>query len=140
MPPLSPIIIVDDDKDDQDLIRQVCERLNIKNNLIVFENGEDVYNYLLTSTEQPFLILCDINMPMIDGLHLRRRIEQDEVLKRKAIPFVFLTTSASKRQVNEAYSMTIQGFFEKGDSFEKLTRRMELIMEYWKDCKHPNSV
>jgi CheY-like chemotaxis protein len=136
---LAPIIIVDDDPDDQDMIKEVCTILEIQNKLIWFSDGQQVLDYLIKTTEHPFLILCDVNMPIIDGLKLRKIINDDETLRNKAIPFVFLSTTANQPQVNSAYKMTVQGFFEKGNDFEKLKRKIELIFEYWKECKHPNS-
>ena len=136
---LAPIIIVDDDPDDQEMIKEVCSILKIKNMLLWFDNGRQVLDYLQKTTEQPFLILCDVNMPLMDGLELRKIINNDEVLRNKAIPFVFLSTSANRQQVNYAYKMTVQGFFEKGHDFENLKKKIELIFEYWKECKHPNS-
>lgn len=135
----APIVIVDDDPDDQEIIRDVCAALNIQNKILWFHNGQQVLDYLVSANEQPFLILCDVNMPVMDGLTLRRIVSENEELRKKAIPFVFLSTTASQRQVNDAYSMTVQGFFEKGHQFEKLKRRIELIFEYWSECKHPNS-
>jgi CheY-like chemotaxis protein len=46
------------------------------------------------SDEQPFLILYDINMPCMNGLELRRALAGDARLKKKSIPFIFLTTIA----------------------------------------------
>jgi CheY-like chemotaxis protein len=136
---LAPIVIVDDDPDDQDMIKEVCTMLEIKNKLVWFSDGQQVLDYLIVATEQPFLILCDVNMPKIDGLTLRKIINDDVSLRDKAIPFVFLSTTANQVQVNSAYKMTVQGFFEKGNDFERLKRKIELIFEYWNECKHPNS-
>ena len=133
-----PILVVDDDSEDQELIREVCGKLHITNHLLFFRDGQEVLTYLRTEAEQPFLILCDVNMPVIGGLELRKIISDDEELRPKAIPFVFLSTSARQRDVNTAYSMTVQGFFEKGCDFEKLRHRLYVIFEYWKECKHPN--
>jgi len=138
MSKLGPILIVDDTSEDQDLIREVCSRLHINNRLLFFDDGKEVLDYLREEREQPFLILCDINMPGVGGLELRKLINNDDRLRPKAIPFVFLSTCALQSEVNTAYSMTVQGFFEKGSDFEKLRHRLYLIFEYWKECKHPN--
>jgi CheY-like chemotaxis protein len=78
-----------------------------------------------------------MNMPRMSGLELRRRINEDEILRRKSIPFVFFTTAASKQQVEEAYDLTVQGFFIKEPSFIETQRTFKLILEYWDKCKHP---
>jgi len=135
-----PIVIVDDDPDDLGLIQEVCRLLKIPNRILLFDDPENVLNYLSQENDHPFLILCDINMPKINGLQLREIIANDEMLNAKAIPFVFLSTSASQEQVDIAYRLTVQGYFEKGTSFEKLRHKIHLILEYWKECMHPQSM
>jgi CheY-like chemotaxis protein len=134
-----PIIIVEDDLDDQQLIQEVYASLKIGHKLLCFANGKEVLDYLQSGHDNPFLIICDINMPEMGGIRLREIINKDDRLRKKSIPFVFLSTTADQSEVNQAYDMTVQGFFEKGNNYEKLKRRLEIIFEYWKECVHPNS-
>lgn len=133
----APILIIDDDLDDKDLIRHVCRDLRIENELLFFDDGTDALAYMKTASRQPFLIVCDINMPTMNGLELRKILESEPMLKEKAIPFIFLSTSAQERDINEAYKLNIHGYFEKGNDFEKFRRRLKLIFDYWTECKHP---
>lgn len=133
-----PILSIEDDVDDQFLIRQVIRDLGVSNDLIFFNNGQEALAYLEAMTEQPFLILCDINMPLMDGIELRERICADEKLERKSIPFVFLTTTADKKMVRDAYDATVQGFFQKAVSYDGLRQQLQLIITYWQACLHPN--
>jgi CheY-like chemotaxis protein len=135
-----PIIIVDDDMDDHFIFREIALKLKLNNELIFFRNGAEVLPYLLTTAQKPFIIFCDMNMPNMDGLELRRRINDDEFLRKKSIPFVFFTTAASKQQVQKAYDLTVQGFFLKETSFIETEKTFQLIINYWRKCKHPNSV
>jgi CheY-like chemotaxis protein len=135
-----PIIIVDDDMDDHFIFREIALKLKLNNELIFFRNGAEVLPYLRTTTQKPFIIFCDMNMPNMDGLELRRRINDDEFLRKKSIPFVFFTTAASKQQVQKAYDLTVQGFFLKESSFIETEKTFQLIIDYWRKCKHPNSV
>ncbi len=135
-----PIIIVDDDTDDRLVIREVVARLAIRNELREFPNGMGVLKYLRTTREKPFIILCDINMPVMDGLALRKEINNDEFLRSKSIPFVFLTTAANPMQIRKAYDMTVQGFFIKDATFDEMEGTLRCILDYWDQCKHPNSV
>ena len=133
-----PIILIDDDEDDQFLIKNVLEELQVPNELIIFENGLEALHYLQETSDQPFLIFCDVNMPVMNGLELRNRIDQNEYLKRKAIPFVFVSTSGASEIVKIAYEATIQGFFKKESSFIEYKRQIKLILDYWQCCLHPN--
>jgi CheY-like chemotaxis protein len=134
-----PIVVVEDDPDDQELLKYICKSLDIKNELLFFDNGIDAYNYLTTTTAKTFIILCDINLPMIDGIELRDKIEKNEELKRKSIPFVFMSTAATKSQVEKAYLLAVQGFFLKAMSFKEFERKLRIIFEYWQECITPNT-
>lgn len=134
-----PIISIEDDVDDQYLIKSVIDELGISNKLIFFGNGLDALLYLETTKEQPFIIICDINMPVMNGLELRQRIEANEYLKQKSIPFVFLSTADNPRYIRTAYDLTIQGFFKKDNSFHDLKQRIKTIFDYWQSCLHPNN-
>lgn len=111
----------------------------INHELLCFSNGQEALDFLRTTELKPFLILTDINMPVMGGLELRRRINDDEELKRKSIPFVFLTTSATQHAVNAAYEMSVQGFFEKGSNMNDIGTLLKEICSYWQRCRHPNN-
>jgi CheY-like chemotaxis protein len=139
MSKIGPIILVDDDHDDCELILASLQQLNIENRFICFSNGFDALDHLKMGGEVPFIILSDINMPGMDGMEFRRQIEADETLKRKSIPFIFLTTTAGPQAIKEAYELSVQGFFEKGSNLQYLRQLLQEIYNYWQRCKHPNS-
>jgi|SRR5919202_377470 CheY-like chemotaxis protein len=134
-----PILLIEDDEDDQLLISQAIESLAISNPIQIFHNGQEALEYLEVTRQQPFLILCDINMPRLNGLELRAKINQSMYLREKAIPFVFLTTTASMESIREAYHESVQGFYQKATSIAGLKKQVRLIVEYWQNCLHPNS-
>ena len=134
-----PIIFVDDDPDDQFIYEEVCKKLDIVTKLRFFNHGKAVLNYLRETTEKPFIIFCDINMPEMNGLQIRKQINDEEQLRRKSIPFVFFSTAATNDQVRIAYDLTVQGFFIKEQNFADTVATFKMILEYWKKCKHPNS-
>lgn len=133
-----PVLIVEDDKDDQEMYKSIIESFHVRNKIIFFENGEEILSYLMATTQQPFLILCDVNLPRMNGLELRRRIDADEVLRKKSIPFVFVSTTDKKDVVDEAYNLTVQGFFIKGSTYSEIVTQLKLVFDYWKACRHPN--
>ncbi|UHG94633.1 hypothetical protein [Spirosoma oryzicola] len=63
-----PILCIDDDEDDQYLIGQALQQLALPNLVLFFPHGEAVLADLETTQDRPFLILCDINMPLMNGL------------------------------------------------------------------------
>jgi CheY-like chemotaxis protein len=133
----TPIIIIDDDEDDHYFFKKIFQKLNTLNELIFFSNGHEALEFLKTSEVTPFLVLCDINMPLMNGLELRRHMNEDTGLQGRSIPFIFFSTAASRDQVQAAYNLKVQGFFLKGQSFDEIEVTLRSIVDYWKLCKFP---
>lgn len=136
-----PILIIEDDKEDKEILEEVLLDLNVKNPIIWLENTEEAYKYLCAATESMFIIFCDINMPGKNGLELKLKIDEHEELRKKSIPFIFYSTSANQKDVNDAYAkMTVQGFFQKGNDYNEMKKVIQLILDYWTLCKQPNII
>ncbi|MHA4843044.1 response regulator [Flavitalea antarctica] len=135
-----PIIVIEDDIDDKDILIEIFNKLQFKNEVIFFSEGEKALDFLIHTEIEPFLILSDINMPKLTGIELREKIHTNEDLRIKCIPYLFFSTSAEQQHVVDAYSKSVQGFFVKPDSFEKLTRTIRIIVEYWQECESPNYI
>lgn len=134
-----PIVIIDDDPDDHEILKLSCRNIEMKNEIRSFFNGPEAIRYLETTDEKPFIILCDLNMPVMNGIELRQRIQSSEYLRRKSIPFVFTSTAAVPQTINEAYKLTIQGYFLKGTTLSETDKCLRMIFDYWELCLHPNS-
>ena len=59
-----PIVLVEDDVDDQSIMEEVIREVGINNQLIFFSNGPEAFKFLKTTKSQPFLILSDVNLPI----------------------------------------------------------------------------
>lgn len=134
-----PVIIIEDDPDDQDILQAVFDKLGYPNKPLFFTDGHKALEYLDNTDVLPFLILSDINMPVIDGFELRNKVRTDAKLQLKCIPYLFFTTASSQRSVIDAYSLSVQGFFIKQNSMDELEATVRVIMEYWKRCASPNN-
>jgi len=136
-----PIILIEDDADDKDVFQDILKDLKITNVVMWFQNCDDAFSFLKSSSEQPFIIFCDVNLPGISGIECKRQIDENKELRKKSIPFVFCTTSADQKSVDDAYTkMTVQGFFKKKNTYDELKETIKLIIAYWSECKHPNAL
>ena len=135
-----PIIIIEDDLDDQELLEEVLKELDYKNELIFFGDSIQALEYLTETRVEPFLVLSDINMPKLSGMELREKVHNNEDLRLKSIPYLFFSTSAEQQHVIDAYSRSIQGFFVKPANYDKLRNLMKKIIEYWQECESPNYI
>jgi CheY-like chemotaxis protein len=133
-----PIVIIEDDADDQQFLVEIFKDLNYDNKIIFFSDGQQALDHLDTTEELPFLILSDINMPKLNGFALREKLKNDSKLSNKCIPYLFFSTAANQRAVIDAYSQSVQGFFVKPNSMTELQKTIGAIMEYWRRCAAPN--
>lgn len=137
----APIIIVDDDEDDKDMLVEIINELKVKNEVLWFSESSKALDYLNTTTKPVFLIFCDINMPKQNGLEFKATIDADPVLRHKSIPFLFYSTTATEEAVDMAYTkLTVQGFFIKGNNYSQSKQLIKTIFDYWQACVHPNTV
>jgi len=134
-----PVIIIEDDADDQEVLKDIFKKLNYSNELIFFSDGQEALEFLNKPSILPFLILSDINMPKLNGFELRTKLKTDADLAAKCIPYLFFSTAINQKAVIDAYSMSVQGFFVKPHTVSELEDTIEAIMAYWKRCAAPNN-
>lgn len=135
-----PVIIIEDDIDDQHLFKEVFKNLQYENELLFFSDGITALDFLNSSNIIPFIILSDINMPKLNGFELRNKIKTDAALDKKCIPYLFFSTASTQQSVIDAYSLSVQGFFIKQNSIAELQKTVKIIMEYWGRCVSPNNL
>lgn len=136
----NPILVVDNDKDDIELIQAAVEELQIDRPVLYFEGGGELLEYLKTSPEAPFLILCDVNLRGQDGFEVRQQIADDPATNYRSVPFIFWANGASDKQIQFAYDLPAQGFFIKPDSYQDLCDTFNTIVHYWEKSQHPKKV
>jgi DNA-binding NtrC family response regulator len=135
-----PIIIIEDDVDDQDVLTDIFKELEYKNEVIFFGDSTEALAFLTDTEIEPFLVLSDINMPKLNGMELREKVHNNEDLRMKSIPYLFFSTTAEQKHVIDAYSRSIQGFFVKPDDYDRLKSTIKKIVDYWNECVSPNYI
>jgi len=135
-----PLILIEDDEDDMEMMKDIMRDLQVENKLECFITTRAAMDYLKNTTQNPFLIICDMNLPVQNGIEFKREVDQDKELRKKSIPFIFYSTAVNPNLVEAAYlHMAVQGYFKKGNNYEKMRDLIKVIMDYWKLCHHPNS-
>lgn len=126
-----PILYVGGDEDDRYLVTDALESIGCTNEVINFDNGKALIEYLNSNKERPFIILCDLYLPQMTGLELKEVINADDNLKRRTIPFIFLSETVNPMDVDDAYMSLVQGFYVKAPTFDGLKQQLRAICEYW---------
>ena len=132
-----PVFIVDDDLEEHEIIQDVWKELDVKNSLIFFQSASALLEHLKKESTKPFIIICDVNLPQMDGFELRQKISDHENIHYKGIPFVFWSTAASNEQIKRAYDYGAHGFFLKGHNYSQIKQSLNTIINYWKTSKAP---
>lgn len=126
------ILIVDDDTDDREIIRDAFESTPYKGHEYDFiENGDELIQHLNNCSPDllPSLIMLDLNMPGKDGRLVLKEIKLTEAFK--LIPTIVFTTSSSKRDMDTSYLLGANCFITKPDTFNKLVELATCISRLW---------
>jgi CheY-like chemotaxis protein len=125
------IVIVDDDADDREIIRDAFGSSAGEAEFVFVENGDKLMEYLEAhgSNNLPSLILLDLNMPGKDGRDTLRDIKTNKQYLQ--VPTIVFTTSSSHRDRVMAYDLGANCFITKPDTFNKLVDLAGCITRLW---------
>lgn len=90
------VLCVDDDPDDQILVKDTIREINPNLEVVSALNGVEALQFLDGAKERgelPSLVILDINMPLMDGKQTLMNIKKDSALSN--MPVVMFTTSSS---------------------------------------------
>jgi CheY-like chemotaxis protein len=105
------ILLVEDDIDDVDLLKDALLENNVAYQMEVIMEGDKVFNYLTNVNTLPEIIVMDLNLPKTDGKEILQEIKSSFPLVE--IPIVVLTTSSSKEDIDYCTRMGISKFITK---------------------------
>jgi two-component system, chemotaxis family, chemotaxis protein CheY len=100
--------------DDSSVMRKIVERSLRQADIEltqVFEAGNGTEALALLQENQVELILCDINMPVMDGLEFIKQLPG--VANAKGVPVIMITTEGSEAHVVQALSCGARGYIRK---------------------------
>src|ERR1700676_2073877 len=100
--------------DDSSVMRKIVERWLVQAGVElaqVYQAGNGAEALAVLRETQVDLILCDINMPVMDGLEFIKQLPG--VANAKSVPVVMITTEGSESHVVEALSHGARGYIRK---------------------------
>lgn len=132
-----PILLAEDDPDDQAFTRDAMTESRLANELIIVEDGQELLDYLRreghyaepAKAPRPGLILLDLKMPRKDGLEALEELKADPTLRQ--IPVVVLTTSRADEDISRSYALGVNSFIRKPVTFEGLVEAIRGLGRYW---------
>jgi len=102
--PCGGILVVDDDPDIRDSLREVLEDEGYVVNCV--SNGREALDYLKSKQPRPCVILLDLMMPVMDGWQFRREQKQDPEIAD--IPLVVITATGKRPVLIDAAELVMK--------------------------------
>ncbi len=118
------ILIVDDFSTMRRIIKNLLRQIGYEN----IEEAEDGVHALSKLKNDSFgFVICDWNMPNMDGLELLKKIRSDDELKD--LPVLMVTAEAEKEKVVTAIQAGVNNYIVKPFTGEVLKEKMDKIFE-----------
>jgi two-component system chemotaxis response regulator CheY len=115
--------------DDSSVMRKIVERslrqagMDLKQ-VLEAANGAEALGILNDNLVD--IILCDINMPVMDGLEFIKQLPT--VVNAKGVPVVMITTEGSEAHVVQAISAGARGYIRKPFTAEQVKEQILPIL------------
>jgi CheY-like chemotaxis protein len=137
MKPNNPILLVEDNVDDEALTLRALKKNHIMNELVVAHDGVEALDYLFGTGQHagrdlgvmPQLVLLDLNLPRIGGLDVLRRIRADD--RTKFLAVVVLTSSKEDEDLINSYSLGANSYVRKPVDFSQFTEAVKTLGLFW---------
>ena len=122
------IILADDDKDDRLFFKDVIDQINIKTKLLIFNNGQELMDYLLRpDVVLPHLVFLDLNMPIKNGMECLEEIRKTDPLRNLVV--AIYSTSSSEKDIENTFIRGANIYINKPNSFNELKKVIKKIIE-----------
>ncbi|HUI75910.1 MAG TPA: response regulator [Candidatus Acidoferrum sp.] len=138
---IRPILLVEDDVNDVELVTAALKSGNLANPVIVARDGVEAVEILSKSrydgldANGPVVVLLDNKMPRMTGLELLRHMKNDERFKR--IPVVMMTSSRAEPDLEQAYALGVNAYVVKPVDFKDFTDAVKIVGRFWAILNEP---
>ena len=129
------IVMIEDDEGHARLIEKNIRRAGVNNEIMPFTSGEKALDFILgpdrsgaSSKEDFLLVLLDLNLPDMSGIHILEQIKANEHTKR--LPVIVLTTTDDEREIQKCYDLGANVYITKPvdyDGFATAIRNLGLF-------------
>lgn len=116
------VLVIDDNQDIRDYVRSI---LQDDYNILEAANGQE--GIRLAMKYVPDVIICDVMMPVMDGMECCRRLKTE--LQTSHIPVMMLTAYAIDEQKIKGYECGADSYISKPFSARLLTVRLHNLIE-----------
>jgi two-component system, response regulator len=138
-----PILLVEDNPDDEALTLRAFKKSNISNEVVVVRDGAEALAYLFPADGDsdsleapcPALVLLDLNLPKVGGLEILRRMQADA--RTQLIPVVVLTSSKLEEDILDSYRSGANAYVRKPVKFSEFADAIRAVGVFWLVLNEP---
>lgn len=137
-----PVLLVEDDADDEALMLRSLRRANVANRIVVARDGAAALEELFGTGAcaergplEPAVVLLDLKLPKVDGLEVLEAIRAEETTKR--LPVVVLTSSDEQSDMLRSYDLDANSYVRKPVEFGRFSEVASQLGLYWLMVNEP---
>ena len=131
------ILLVDDDGEDADLIREAFAKAGLSDVFRHVRDGETALRYFKGTDEfaerdqfpLPNLVLLDLQLPKMSGMEVLTWMRQQTAFKTTIV--VILTGLQLDSEIQRAYLLGANSVLFKGSTQAQLDKKIALLKDYW---------
>ncbi len=136
MTQLRPIILVEDNPDDERLTLRALRRGKVVNNVLIARDGEEALTLIFNQHPLPCVVLLDLKLPKVDGLEVLRQIRANE--RTRLLSVVVLTSSREECDIVESYNLGANSYVQKPVEINAFTDAVRQLGVYWALVNEPS--
>ncbi|HET6243448.1 MAG: response regulator [Bacteroidetes bacterium] len=134
------IILVDNEKYEKELLEKSLQQKDWDVEIEYFTHSLDALEYLKKTKDAIFLIISEFDLVKMNGLEMKKAIDEHLEASKRAVPFIFLSNTETKQDLKDAYLYRVGGSFKKPSNVDKQAEIFDIIIRYWIVNNHPNKL
>jgi two-component system, response regulator len=137
------ILLVEDNRDDEELTLRALGKSKITNRVVVARDGVEALDYLFKrgayanrpAGDEAQVVLLDLKLPKLDGLEVLRAVRAHE--DTKLLPVVIMTSSVEERDLVDGYGLGANSYIRKPVDFTQFLEAVRQLGLYWLVLNQP---
>ena len=131
------ILLVEDNEDDEIMTVRSLREGGFRGEVAVARDGQEALDWLFgegehagrDAGERPAVVLLDIRLPKVSGLHVLETIRRDT--RTRHVPVVMLTSSDEQHDLLRSYDLYANSYIRKPVTLAEFQKVMQSLGIYW---------
>tara|TARA_R110002073_G_scaffold3345_15_gene22592 strand:+ start:11487 stop:11930 length:444 start_codon:yes stop_codon:yes gene_type:complete len=127
------LLLVEDNDDHAKLIIETIQGISSEHSVKRVSDGEEALSYLSSAAKSPHewpdLMMLDLKMPRLNGLETLTEIRLQA--PSSLLPVVIVSTSGSRKEIQDAFDQGANSYLIKPLHFTELTSMIRDFVHYW---------